>query len=211
MRFWTADLHLGHTRILELCPDRPWPDLEAMNRGLIELWNETVGPEDEVWVVGDFAMGRIRETLGLVPLLHGRKFLVPGNHDRCSPAYPHRRDRIEDWVDRYLEAGFESIKPPGCWEIGGVLCNVNHFPYLDPEDVQYRDSFDVFRTQNDGLPLVHGHVHSAWQVKGRMVNVGVDVWGFRPIPEPALMELLRMAGVDQRLPPLPPRAEGPRR
>jgi calcineurin-like phosphoesterase family protein len=48
-------------------------------------------------------------------------------------------------------------------------------------------------------------------VKGRMVNVGVDVWGFRPIPEPALMELLRMAGVDQRLPPLPPRAEGPRR
>src|SRR5208337_2080220 len=54
MRFWTADLHLSHTRILELCPLRPWADLEAMNRGLVERWNQTVGPEDEVWVIGDF-------------------------------------------------------------------------------------------------------------------------------------------------------------
>jgi calcineurin-like phosphoesterase family protein len=198
MRFWTSDLHLGHSRILELCPDRPWPNLEAMNRGLIGLWNETVSPEDEVWVIGDFAMGRIRETLSLVPLLHGRKFLVPGNHDRCSPAYPHRRDRVEDWVDLYLEAGFCGIKSPGCWEIGGVLCNVNHFPYLGPEDDQYRDRFDAFRPADDGLPLVHGHVHSAWQVNGRMVNVGVDVWGYRPIPESALVEMLRMAGQDTR-------------
>ena len=198
MRFWTSDLHLGHARILDLCPDRPWPDLEAMNQGLIGLWNETVGAEDEVWVIGDFAMGRIRETLGLVPLLHGQKILVPGNHDRCSPAYPHRRDRVEDWVNLYLEAGFCGIKPPGCWEIGGVLCNVNHFPYLDLKDGQYRDRFDAFRPTDDGLPLIHGHVHSAWQVNGRMVNVGVDVWGFRPIPEPALVEILRMAGQDTR-------------
>jgi len=83
-------------------------------------------------------------------------------------------------------------------EIGGVLCNVNHFPYPGPEDGQYRDRFDAFRPTDDGLPLIHGHVHSAWQVNGRMVNVGVDVWGFRPIPEPALVEILRMAGQDTR-------------
>ena len=170
-----------------------------MNRGLIELWNETVGPGDEVWIIGDFAMGRIRETLALVPYLQGRKFLVPGNHDRCSPAYPHRRDRVEDWVDLYLEAGFEAIKPPGRFEIGGVLCNVNHFPYLSPVDLQYRDGFEAFRPPEDSLPLVHGHVHTAWQVKGRMVNVGVDVWDFRPISELALIDALCVADQDARL------------
>ena len=68
MRFWTADLHLSHTRILELCPLRPWNNPEAMNRGLVDRWNQVVGPEDEVWVVGDFAMGRIHESLRWVPL-----------------------------------------------------------------------------------------------------------------------------------------------
>ena len=62
-----------------------------------------------------------------------------------------------------LEAGFCGIKPPGYWDIGGVLSNVNHFPYLGPKDGEYRDRFDAYRPVNDGLPLVHGHVHSAWQ------------------------------------------------
>jgi calcineurin-like phosphoesterase family protein len=31
--------------------------------------------------------------------------------------------------------------------------------------------------------LVHGHVHGSWQVSGRQVNVGVDVWDWRPITD----------------------------
>jgi len=190
MRFWTADLHLSHTRILELCPLRPWADLEAMNRGLVERWNQTVGPEDEVWVIGDFAMGRIRETLRRVPEFHGKKILVPGNHDRCSPAYPHKKDRVEDWESYYLEAGFWAIRPPGPEEIAGVPCNVNHFPYPDTADDRYGERFDAFRPVDDGRPLIHGHVHSAWKTKGRMVNVGVDVWDFRPVAETVLADVL---------------------
>jgi calcineurin-like phosphoesterase family protein len=53
-----------------------------------------MGPEDEVWIIGAFAMGRIRDTVGVVMLLPGRKFLVPGNYDRWSSAYPHRQDRV---------------------------------------------------------------------------------------------------------------------
>lgn len=190
MRFWTSDLHLNHARILELCPERPWADVQAMNRGLIDAWNDAVGPEDDVWVVGDFAMGSIHDSLQLVPALNGRKILVPGNHDRCSPAYPHRRDRVRDWEMAYLQAGFWAIQEPGRQVVAGVLCNVNHFPYPGPEDPRYRSQFDRFRTPDDGLPLIHGHVHTAWRVNGRMLNVGVDVWDFRPVPETLLGPIL---------------------
>jgi calcineurin-like phosphoesterase family protein len=54
-----------------------------MNIALIERWNEAVGDDDEVVVLGDFAMGRIAETLPLAALLRGRKVLLAGNHDRC--------------------------------------------------------------------------------------------------------------------------------
>ena len=46
------------------------------------------------YIIGAFAMGRIRDTVGVVMLLPGRKFLVPGNYDRWSSAYPHRQDRV---------------------------------------------------------------------------------------------------------------------
>lgn len=191
MRYWTADPHFGHARILELCPNRPWGTVAAMNQGLIDLWNATVGIEDEVWIVGDFAMGPIHEGLQIASRLHGKKHLVPGNHDRCSTTYPHRKDRVEDWVQTYREAGFESVEAPGQVVIGGVVCQVNHFPYSSSEDTHYKSHYDVFRPQDDGLPLIHGHVHAAWKVRGRMVNVGLDAWDFRPAPENVLASLVQ--------------------
>lgn len=75
-----------------------------MNDALIANWNATVGPADEVWVLGDVALGRITETLRLVANLAGRKHLVPGNHDRCWPG--HRRVRPAD-LQMYEDVGFE--------------------------------------------------------------------------------------------------------
>ena len=115
---------------------------------------------------------------------------MPGNHDRCSPAYPHKRDRVEDWESVYLEAGFWAIRQPGPLDIAGVRCNVNHFPYPGTVDDGYGDRFEAFRPVDDGRPLIHGHVHAAWKTKGRMVNVGVDVWDFRPVEETTLAEIL---------------------
>ena len=54
-----------------------------MNKALIERWNDSVHPDDTVWVLGDVALGRIDETLPLVTELNGRKLLLTGNHDRC--------------------------------------------------------------------------------------------------------------------------------
>ena len=55
MALWlTSDLHFGHENIIRYC-DRPFADVDAMNRALVDRWNEVVGDDDVVWVLGDFA------------------------------------------------------------------------------------------------------------------------------------------------------------
>ena len=46
----------------------------------------------------------------------------------------------------------------------------------------------------DGRLLLHGHVHTKWRVDGRQVNVGCDVWGYRPVAEDTIVAALRGEG-----------------
>ena len=62
MRYWTSDLHLSHANIIDFC-NRPYDSVDEMNEDIIRIWNETVSNDDEVWVLGDLAMGRIRDSL----------------------------------------------------------------------------------------------------------------------------------------------------
>ena len=82
VRYFTADLHLGHGKIIEYSDD-PSADAAHMGVELVERWNATVEPTDEVIVLGDLRYGRIAETLPAVAELNGRKVLLAGNHDRC--------------------------------------------------------------------------------------------------------------------------------
>jgi len=63
MTTWiTADLHLGHRNIIRYC-DRPFESVGVMNRALIARWNEIDDDDDTLWVLGDFALGTIADTL----------------------------------------------------------------------------------------------------------------------------------------------------
>lgn len=85
-RTWvTADPHFGHGNILTFkrrdgTPLRPFSSLEEMNSELIRRWNEVVGQDDRVYVLGDVAMRK--SGLGCLAELKGRKVLVKGNHDQ---------------------------------------------------------------------------------------------------------------------------------
>ena len=83
--FVTSDTHFSHARISELA-GRPFSSVEEMDDELLRRWNETVAPGDTVLHLGDVALGSIQHSLPLTAGLHGRRFLVPGNHDRFSPS-----------------------------------------------------------------------------------------------------------------------------
>ncbi len=183
--WFTADLHLGHQNIIGYC-GRPFPDAEAMNAELVRLWNDTVRASDTVWVLGDVALGRITESLSLIGGLAGRKVLLAGNHDRCW--HGHGR-RAEGWTERYLQAGFAEVhQGEAALVVAGIHVRGCHFPYSG--DSHDRDRYVEHRPVDEGAWLLHGHVHQRWLQRGRMINVGVDVWGFRPVSEDALAALM---------------------
>jgi calcineurin-like phosphoesterase family protein len=191
--FLTADLHFGHENILSHCPGRAklWKTVKEMNAGLIQNWNDTIRPWDEVWVLGGVAMGQIKDTLPLVKQLQGHKYLVAGNHDRCSILNYYKDNEKNQakralWEQQYREVGFEKIFPGETFlffdpEDGldtTIEITLHHMPYHgDHGEERYPEA----RPVDIGNILLHGHVHDLWTMNGRQVNVGVDVWNFRPV------------------------------
>lgn len=150
-----------------------------MHIALIERWNATVADDDEVWVLGDVAMGHFAESIALVESLKGHKVLVAGNHDRCWAGHG---DRALRYLDVYRQVGFERIiQTPIEVDVAGVRVLVSHFPYRG--DTQPVDRHHEHRPTDDGLAILHGHVHTRWRVDGRQINVGIDVRDFAPVSD----------------------------
>ena len=82
--FFTSDTHFNHANVITYCA-RPFSSLDEMNREMIARWNAVVGPEDTVYHLGDFAMGKASEWPGFLQQLNGaKKILIRGNHDRSA-------------------------------------------------------------------------------------------------------------------------------
>ncbi len=185
MTTWlTSDLHIGHRNIIRYC-GRPFVDVDHMDAELARRWRERVMPDDVVWVLGDVAMGRIADSLVKVAELPGEKHLVAGNHDRCWEGH---RDHAR-WLDRYRDAGFVEIVSRAEIDLGdGVVLPACHFPYRG--DSTDEERYESYRPVDDGRELLHGHVHERWQVDGRQINVGVDVWDYAPVAAETLRALV---------------------
>ncbi len=188
MRFYTADLHFGHENIIRYCK-RPFASVAEMDAILVANWNAVVSDDDDVWVLGDVAMGPIDEGLANVGRLAGHKVLVTGNHDRCWAGNPRGHD---EWLERYQRAGFAEIHQ-GTVEttLEGRAVLAAHFPYEG--DSHDEDRFTRWRPVDTGAWLLHGHVHTKWQVKGRQINVGVDVWNHTPVSATTLARIIDRA------------------
>lgn len=78
--FFTSDTHFCHTNIIKLC-GRPFSDAEEMNEVLIKNWNNTVGPNDIIYHLGDFCFAGSAEWHSILGRLNGRIYLVIGNHE----------------------------------------------------------------------------------------------------------------------------------
>lgn len=73
-----------------------------MNETLIANWNAVVGPEDEVYHLGDVAFADTYKAIQVVRRLQGRKHLIVGNHDRKN-LKDHKFVELFVWVKDYCE------------------------------------------------------------------------------------------------------------
>ena len=161
--FFTSDTHFGHAGALGLF-GRPFASVRAMDDALVARWNATVGARDEVWHLGDFALGAgVPRAAALLDALAGRKHLVAGNND------PPAVRGLAGWVTvaDYAELERDGVKL--------VLC---HYP------------FRSWNGMAKGALDLHGHSHGRMAALPRQIDVGVDAWDFAPV---ALARLLTAA------------------
>lgn len=177
MIYFTSDHHFGHFNVIKYC-DRPFSYVEEMDRTMEENWNNTVKPEDTVYVLGDFSFYNIIKTNEILDRLAGHKILLPGNHDK-----------------KYVQWNFnEILSGNSTLQIDNDVVLLSHYPYppskeelaVNPYDVRYLDR----RYEDKGQWLLHGHVHEKWKARKKMINVGVDVWEFKPASIEEIKEII---------------------
>ncbi len=161
---FTADTHFGHAGALGLYR-RPFASVAEMDEAMVERWNQVVGPADVIWHLGDFAVrqppARVHD---LLRRLHGRKHLIAGNNDGPGTI----GDDGWDSVQHYAEITVDGVAL--------VLC---HY------------AFRTWRGLGKGWLNLHGHSHGRLKPQARQIDVGVDIWDFRPI---GLEQLRRNVG-----------------
>lgn len=191
MIYYTSDLHIGHSNIIKYC-NRPWSNVDDMNKALIENINERCGPSDTLVVLGDIAMGKRDETVPLVSGIQCKVELIPGNHDYCHLMFFHKKESSKYSV--YTQC-MKVCLPIRHTSICGVPFTLCHFPYYDDGTLDHegRDC-SKWAAEDIGDPLLCGHVHDLWDTSfstqgSLMINVGVDVRGYKPISEIEIYEI----------------------
>jgi len=172
MKFYISDLHLDHSNMLRFEPDnRPFRNVDEMNRELIRRWNAKVGYDDDVYILGDFCFDNTgTRATEFLKQLNGRKYLVKGNHDGFL--YKPQFDRSQfEWVKDYAE-----IKDVVDGE--EVCVCMFHYP-IAVWNKKHHHSYHLF-----------GHIHSNQKNNGHhplefdlgdhAFNVGADVRDLEP-------------------------------
>lgn len=151
-----------------------------MDRVLVENWNNTVKPEDTVIHLGDVIFYGRDKADKFIKQLNGYKILIRGNHDKG--------------LHRMKEYGFaEAHENTQITLLDGRLVNLCHYPYYEHSiKSEFAKPKQLAKNlRDDGNWLICGHVHEKWKNINKMVNVGVDVWDFKPVSEYDLVQYIK--------------------
>lgn len=173
-RIWfTSDLHFGHRNVLKFC-NRPWEDEKLMGRGLIQNWNNTVGDNDIVFVLGDtFWFNDSHSIKKVLGQLKGKDiYILPGNHDEFESYHRVTDPRIHLCQDVMVVWITEENQPKReVW--------LSHYPMM------------TWPHRENGAYQFFGHIHSHpdkfdgvdqdLPLHWNQADVGCDFWAWTPV------------------------------
>lgn len=142
---------------------RPFASVEEMNQHLVQKWNETVNPEDTVFVVGNFAWDpEVAERVS--GELNGQIYVIPGEWDRAIKDVADASGTYADGMKvQYMTIGIKELRT-----LGAVL---TYWPMIEwPK--KNKGWINFFGYPNKKYPSDHTK---------RVVNVSCDNWDFKPV------------------------------
>jgi calcineurin-like phosphoesterase family protein len=144
--FFSADTHWGHGNIIKF-DALPFISIEEHDEVLLANWNRTVGPDDDVWHLGDFCYRNKMPVERYLERLNGRIHLVKGNHD-----------------------------DKGAWKVRDKFASFQEAAYIRHEGeciYMLHYACRVWRKSNHGSWHLYGHSHGSLPPLGRSMDVGV--------------------------------------
>lgn len=152
--FFTSDTHFGDARRIRI-DKRPFKTIGEHDAALIARWNEVVGPDDDVYHLGDFAVTMDAAAVeAWLAALNGRKHLIVGNNDSPAVTGSSAWASISHYVELVIDGRLV------------VLC---HYP------------FRTWHRSAKGAIDIHGHSHGKLKELPRQYDVGIDVFDYRPV------------------------------
>lgn len=166
--FIISDIHFYHKNILKHCPERQKicdandeNDVESWNKWMIEKWNTTIGKKDIVYILGDFIFGSQESARKLLDKLHGKKFLILGNHDKGV-------DKLENYFEQITQQKLVTFKK-------------SNFDFLDEDFQIFMCHYPMvtWASKHYGVVNAHGHCHGRLDEYNEAstdlrVDVGID-------------------------------------
>lgn len=149
-----SDTHFNHKKIQEYC-GRPigWQNI------IISNWNKTIGKDDVVLHLGDFAFGNKAQMYDITKQLNGKIYMIKGNHDRHSKSW---------------------YKDTGIIIIPSFMININGTDktlYFTHRQIKEKDFYGV---------NIHGHMHQKGGYikivdEGVFVNMSMEQVQYMPV------------------------------
>lgn len=182
LNLYIADMHFGHSNAI-LFDHRPFSSRDEMDEVMIKLWNNRVRPDDDVYILGDFAFRSGKAEQWYLRQLRGRKHLVIGNHDGKLLENEKAMSYFES-VDKMMHV-----------EDQGNHISLCHFPILQ------------WNGRHKGHLHIYGHIHGTIDetteiinARGNAFNAGCMINNYAPV---SLRELIennrRYYGLEDRL------------
>lgn len=176
-RYFTADWHLC-SNLVNSVYNRPYADATQMNDSLIANCNNLVSENDILLHLGDFIIygneaGYVNEKINptlFINKINGTFINIEGNHDSKN------KMKSAGWfIQTRLGNTFRDV-------------SMAHYPSYDKK---------IKNLLKPGWIHLCGHVHNSWkyyidtELDVLNINVGVDVWDYKPVSELELILFIR--------------------
>ena len=143
MIFVTSDFHFNHNKDF-IYGKRGFENVDDMNQAIINAVNNTVGADDELYILGDLMLGNLNDGLNCMKQINCKNlYIVYGNHDTDT-----RKQAYWGLPQNIVEAG-DALTRKYC----GLHFYFSHYPTL---------TGNIQKESLSQMTLnIHGHTHQS--------------------------------------------------